>query len=78
MEAFISGLRGLGYAIAPTVIMILGVCVFRVIWLLLYFPSHRTFQTLAMTYPISWLLIILMSGFYIFRELRKLPRSAEK
>lgn len=55
----ISGtLRGLGASIMPTVVAILGICGFRILWVETVFqmPQFHEPNWLFMSYPISWLL----------------------
>lgn len=49
-------LRGMGYSLTPAVIVMLGTCVFRVIWILTVFQSHHTFEMLLIVYLVSWIL----------------------
>lgn len=58
MDSLTGGLRGLGASMAPMVICILGVCVFRVGWIYTIFqiPQYHTPQCLYLSYPISWLI----------------------
>jgi Na+-driven multidrug efflux pump len=58
MDSLTGGLRGLGASMAPMVICILGVCVFRVGWIYTIFqiPQFHTPQCLYLSYPISWLI----------------------
>ena len=56
MEVFCGVLRGMGQAIVPMIVSILGACVFRTVWIytiLLKFPS---LTTLYISYPISWII----------------------
>jgi Na+-driven multidrug efflux pump len=71
MEIFISALRGLGYSIGPSIIMIFGVCVFRIVWLWTVFKWSHTMVTLLLTLPISWLVIPLVTGTYFYLAIRK-------
>ncbi len=51
----ISGvLRGMGDAIKPMIIIALGVCLVRVIWVLTVFQLWRTLFIISICYPISW------------------------
>lgn len=49
-------IRGLGASIAPMCITIMGVCVFRIIWIYTVFqiPAYHTQQGLYISYTISW------------------------
>lgn len=56
LDIFVSSLRGMGYSLSPTVIMLLGVCAFRIIYLWTYFPSHHSLDVIYIVFPISWVL----------------------
>ena len=57
MDNVSSALRGFGYAVAPTVISVLGVCVFRIIWLKTVFIKIREYWTILFVYPVSWVIV---------------------
>ncbi|MBQ7425191.1 MAG: MATE family efflux transporter [Lachnospiraceae bacterium] len=55
VEIFAGVLRGMGDALVPMFITLSGICILRVMWILLYFPSHHTVETIEMSYPITWI-----------------------
>lgn len=55
IEIFSAILRGIGDAVKPTVITALGVCVFRIIWILTAFQWMPTLEIMCIGYPASWL-----------------------
>ena len=54
MDTTVGLLRGMGSSVTPMVVSILGVCVLRVVWILLIFPLSPTLTMLYISYPISW------------------------
>lgn len=56
MDVMVGILRGMGYSIMPTIVSLLGACVFRVIWIFTVFRVSMSLETLYISYPISWLL----------------------
>ena len=56
MDCTIAASRGLGKTIVPTVIVIMGSCVFRVIWVYTIFAHFHTIPSLYLLYPCSWAL----------------------
>jgi len=58
MNASTGALRGLGAAVAPMLISVLGVCGFRVLWIYTVFqiPEYHTLESIYISYPISWTL----------------------
>lgn len=63
IEIYSCALRGMGDAIIPMIMTMLGICGFRILWILLVFPHNPTMETISWNYPISW---ILTSTFFIF------------
>ena len=57
MDNTASALRGFGYAVAPTVVSVLGVCVFRILWLKTAFVKLREYWAILIVYPISWIIV---------------------
>ena len=51
-------LRGIGSSIAPMFITIFGTCVFRVVWIYTVFAYFRTYESLLISYLISWTLTL--------------------
>ena len=56
MDCTIAASRGLGKTVVPTVIVIMGSCVFRVIWVYTIFAHFHTIPSLYLLYPCSWTL----------------------
>ncbi len=54
MDCTIAASRGMGKSLAPTVIVILGSCVFRIIWLYTVFAYFGTISSLYLLYVFSW------------------------
>lgn len=58
MDVMVGALRGLGYAMVPTIVSLIGACGLRLLWIFTFFqiePFH-TIKSLYMTYPVSWIL----------------------
>ena len=56
MDASIAASRGLGRSVAPPIMVILGSCVFRVIWIYTIFAYFHTITSLYLLYMFSWIL----------------------
>lgn len=56
MDVLVGSIRGLGYAVMPMIVSLLGACVFRIIWIYTIFQWDRSLETLYISYPISWAL----------------------
>jgi len=44
----------MGYAIAPMIVSLTGVCAFRVVWIYTIFANFRTLDVLYISYPVTW------------------------
>ena len=60
MDLFPGALRGLGFSAAPMVLSIIGTVGTRQVWIYGFFPMHRSISVLFVSYPVSWLLTIVM------------------
>ena len=59
----ISGiLRGMGDAIVPVIIIGLGVCLLRVVWIATVYKAHHTMLNVCLAYPISWIVTDVASS----------------
>lgn len=67
IEIFGGAMRGTGYALVPTVIMILCVCVTRVLWVTLLVSRVHTIEMLCLAYPITWSLCAAVFAAVYFR-----------
>lgn len=62
MDVMVGILRGLGYSTIPMIVSIIGVCGFRISWILLIFYKNTDFiniedlNLLYISYPISWII----------------------
>ncbi len=58
MDCIVGNIRGMGYAITPTVISLLGACGLRIIWIFTLFrlPQFHSEAMLFISYPVSWIL----------------------
>ena len=54
MDCTIAANRGLGKSFVPTVIVIMGSCVFRIIWVYTVFAYFHTIESLYLLYIVSW------------------------
>ena len=78
MDVMVGILRGMGYAIAPMIISLTGVCVFRIVWIYAIFKKFRTLEVLYLSYPATWLLTFLVQlimFLIIYKKLRKQDNS---
>ncbi len=68
MDNAIAASRGLGKSVVPTVIVIMGSCVFRVVWVYTVFAYFRTIPSLYLLYIFSWSITAIVEMIY-FRHI---------
>ena len=61
MDTMSNIIRGIGHSLLPMIVCIVGVCVFRILWLTFLFPipEFHTEFIIFVSYPISWLLTFI-------------------
>jgi Na+-driven multidrug efflux pump len=74
MDATIAASRGIGKSLWPTAIVIMGSCVFRVIWVYTVFAHFHTMQSLYLLYVFSWSITAIAEILYFAHNYRKLMR----
>ena len=67
IEVFAGTMRGTGYAMVPTVIMCLCICLVRVLWVSLVVSRVHTVGMLCLAYPVSWILCATVFAIVYFR-----------
>ncbi len=75
MDGSIAASRGIGKSIPPTVIVILGSCVFRVIWVFTIFAHFHTLTSLYLLYFFSWTITGAAEVVYFWRSYKKIAIS---
>lgn len=77
MDVMVGIIRGLGYGLTPMIVSIVGVCGFRIFWILFIFQNNTSFtdyndlNLLYISYPISWIItftIHLITYFILSRK----------
>lgn len=71
MDNTLAASRGLGKSAVPMAIVILGSCVFRVIWVYTIFAMFHTLTALYLLYIFSWTLTAIGQMIYFFRTYHK-------
>ena len=80
MEVGCGIMRGLGQAVLPMIVSLIGSCAFRVVWVATVFEKVGTLQSLFYSYPISWVLtgaVHFICVFFTIRSIRRRMRTAE-
>ncbi len=69
-----SSLRSMDKSLISMVNVLLCVITIRFYWVFVYFPAHRSMTHLFISYPVTWLLTIIMQVvcfIYFYRKLKK-------
>ena len=74
MQILVGMLRGLGHGIMPMVFSVLGVCVFRIVWIYTVFPLTKTIESVYWSYPVSWTLTMLAHFLCFLLGMKKLQK----
>lgn len=72
MDNTIAANRGLGKTFVPSIIVFLGSCVFRVIWVYTIFAYFKTIPSLFLLYIFSWALTAVAEIIYFVKVYRKI------
>ena len=75
MEVFNSGLRGTGRSVVPAISTFTSICILRIVWIYTAFRWNPTLETLVISYPLSWIVVVLWNGGMLFFVCRKLLRN---
>ena len=74
IEVLSAILRGAGDILRPFLIISLGICIFRIIWIVTVFLRFHTLPVLCASYPISWAVTSIAMAIY-FRRGKWLDRG---
>ena len=75
IENYSGALRGVGDTFAPMLFSVVGICVFRIIYLAFFFPRFQTLEVLCAMYPVSWALTNTLYMIYYPIRMRKLEQK---
>ena len=78
MDATIAALRGLGKTILPTIFLIFGSCIFRIIWVYTIFAYFKTITSLYLLYPISWTITACCVNVYFVIVYKKIFKGSKE
>lgn len=56
MDVLVGMLRGLGYAMVPMAVSVIGVCGLRILWIMTVFQKFHTLPVLYSSYLITWII----------------------
>lgn len=70
-DVFVGAIRGCGVPIVPVIINLLGTCAFRLLWIAWLDTSRYGVEWVYISYPISWVLILVALVPFWFHLRRK-------
>lgn len=62
MDCIPGSLRGMGYSSVPMILSVIGTVGVRIIWIYGLFPHHRELRFLFISYPVSWIVTVLLQA----------------
>ena len=74
MDNAAAGARGLGRSVIPTIIVIMGSVVFRIVWVCTIFASIHTLMSLYLVYASAWAFTSIIGTVYFIIIYRKTLR----
>ena len=79
IEILSGALRGVGDSLVPMLMTCTGVCLLRVLWVLIAVPISHQIQTLLFSYPLSWVItsILFLIYYRYSRHIRSMPKLDE-
>ena len=76
IEVLSGTLRGMGDALIPTIISVVGVCVLRTGWILIAVPRMHEIDTVMFSYPLSWSVTsVCFIIYYLYYVKKKMHRA---
>lgn len=77
MDCIVGSIRGMGAAIVPTVVSLIGACGLRILWIATIFqiPQFHTLEMLYISYPVSWLITFFAHMVYYTMLRKKYPAT---
>ena len=75
MDLIPGALRGMGHSGVPMILSIIGTVGTRIVWIFGLFPHNRSLSFLFISYPVSWILTILMQIICFYFVRRKVHRN---
>ncbi|MBQ0052668.1 MAG: MATE family efflux transporter [Treponema sp.] len=75
MDCTIASNRGLGKTFVPSIMVIIGSCVFRLVWIFTIFAHYRTLESLFLLYVFSWGITAAMLMVYFYFVYKNATRN---
>ena len=72
IEIYSCALRGMGDVVIPTIMTMVGICGFRVLWSIFVVPLNPSMELISWSYPYSWALTSICFIIYYRYKIKKL------
>lgn len=70
-EIFGGTIRGLGHSLLPAIIVLVGTCIFRLVWIYLLLPKGHSIESIYMVYPLTWAITSIITTIFYFRVTKR-------
>ena len=77
-EIYSGALRGMGDVVVPMVITMFGVCVVRVLWIMIVAGAFPTLEVVIFNYPVTWILSAAAFIIYYRYKIKKIEAIFKK
>lgn len=77
MDNSIAASRGIGKSVIPTIIVICGSCLFRILWVYTIFAHYHTIESLYLLYSFSWTITGVCELTYFLDQYKKLYKKGD-
>ena len=79
VEVLSGALRGVGDCWVPTLICLSGICLIRILWIMLVVPLRTDVYTVTFSYPLTWTItsVLFIVYYYFFSKIRIFRRRRE-
>lgn len=80
MDVMVGSIRGMGYAIMPMIVSLIGACGLRLVWIATIFqiPAFHTTEVIYLSYPVTWSITFLahVICYFIVKKRQKCYNSS--
>ena len=79
-DSVVGALRGMGYSLSSMIMSLVGICGVRLLWIFTFCriePWSRSISTVYVSYPVSWIVTLLMQSVCFFIAMKKLRSRTE-
>ncbi len=75
MDLLPGDIRGMGYSTIPMILSVIGTVGTRIFWIFGVFPAHHSLDFLFISYPLSWILTVIMQVVCLYFVRKKVYRK---